>query len=743
MNDLTYGATVQPSTLEPPEQGLVAREVAETSVIMRYMRIARRWKWAIIGCIAAGAAAALIFTLLMTPLYSATVTLEIAREEARIVNVKGLEPEAGSVDQEFYQTQYGLLESHALAERVARELQLADNRAFLDMHGISDEAGVLASERPLNNTPAARQQRLRKVGDALLKGINISPSRLSRLVDVTYTNADPATSARIANAWGQLFIQTNIERRFEATAYARRFLEGRLGELRGRLDQSERALVGYAANQRIINVSSPGADGAAAERPITADDLVAYNTALAQARAQRIAAENALRQGSRSGTSTASVTNVALGGLRQRRAETAAELARLRSQFEPEYPPVQALTAQLQQLDRTISAEESRIVASLQGEFRQAQGREAELSSRVEGLKDDLIDLRRRSIQYNILQREVDTNRQLYDGLLQRYKEIGIAGGVGTNNISVVDQARVPQSPSSPRPLLNLLLGLLIGGAAGTALAFALEQMDEAITDPEEMEAALGVASLGVVPKLETADPLGELQDRRSALTEAYLTIKTNLQFATPHGVPRSLLITSTRAGEGKSTTALALAMVLSRQGVRVVLIDSDMRSPSLHERLEISNQKGLSSVLSGNEKWELVIQDTKLANVKAISAGPHPPNAADLLSGPWIEALLGELAAHFDHVIIDAPPMLGLADAPLLASKVGGVVYVVESFGVQSRAAKHALNRLRNSYAPILGAVLTKFESRKASYGYGYDYGYGYGNGNGNGNGNGDTRTS
>ena len=730
MNDLASASVTHRGDLGAVQQHstVVVREISETSPIARYLRIARRWKWAIIGSIVVGAAAALIITLLMTRQYSATATLEIAREEARIVNIEGIEPEAGTVDQEFYQTQYGLLESRSLAARVARELRLTENRAFLDLHGISDTPGTLASERPLDNRPAARQQRLREVVDVLLANVSVSPIRLSRLVDLTYTSPDPELAARIANAWAQLFIQSNIERRFEATAYARTFLEGRLRELRARLDQSERALVGYAANQRIINVNTPGPEGTGGERPITADDLVAYNTALAEARSQRIAAENALRQASGPGASTASVNNTAIAGLRQRRAEAAAELARLRSQFESEYPPVQALTAQVAQLDRTIAAEEGRIVSSLRGEFRQAQGREAELASRVEGLKDDLIDLRRRSIQYNILQREVDTNRALYDGLLQRYKEIGIAGGVGTNNISVVDQARIPQRPSSPRPLLNLLLGLLVGAALGAALALALEQMDEAITDPEEMESVLGLPSLGVVPKLDSDNPQEELQDRRSALTEAYLTIKTNLQFATPHGVPRSLLITSTRAAEGKSTTAMALAMVLSRQGVRVVLIDSDMRSPSLHQRLDIANETGLSSILSGNARWDSVVQPTSLGSVQAITAGPHPPNAADLLSGPWMDTLLGELTAHFDHVIIDAPPMLGLADAPLLANKVGGVVYVVESFGVQSRAAKLALNRLRNSNAQVLGAVLTKFESRKASYGYGYDYGYGYG---------------
>jgi polysaccharide biosynthesis transport protein len=711
-----------------PDQAMfVVRDVQEASTLARYMRIARRWKWAVLGAIAVSVTAALIITLLMTQKYTATVTLEIAREEARIVNVEGLQPETGTVDQEFYQTQYGLLKSRTLAERVATELRLVDDRAFLDLYGISDTPGVLSSERPLDNSPAARQRRLRAVGDVLLADTNVSPIRASRLVYVSFTSPDPALASRVANAWAQAFIRVNIERRFDATAYARNFLEGRLRDLRQRLDESERQLVGYAANQRIININTPTGEGVSGERPITADDLVAYNNALAAARADRIAAENASREAGR-GTSSVSVNNSTLAGLRQRRADVAAELARLRTQFEADYPPVQALSAQLQQLDRTIGAEEGRVASSLQGQYRQALGREQQLAARVEQLKTDLIDLRRRSIQYNILQREVDTNRALYDGLLQRYKEIGIAGGVGTNNISVVDAARVPQAPSSPRPLLNLLLGLLVGGVVGAGLALGLEQIDEAITDPTEMETALGVPSLGVVPKLQTGDPLEELSQRRSALTEAYLTIKTNLQFATPHGVPRSVLITSTRAGEGKSTTALSLATILARQGLGVVIVDSDMRSPSLHKRLGISNDKGLSTVLSGNARWDSVVQDVGLAEVKAITAGPHPPNAADLLSGPWLDTLIAELTGHFDHVIIDAPPMLGLADASLLASKVGGVVYVVESFGVQSRAAKFALNRLRNSNAHILGAVLTKFESNRASYGYGYDYGYGYG---------------
>ena len=728
MNDL---ASTSPAEFSAAPNGngdrpsLVGRDVQENSTLVRYARIARRWKWVIIGAIAAGAAAALVITFLMTRQYSATAQIEIARDEARIVNVQGVRPEVGTVDQEFYQTQYGLLRSRALAGRVAQELGLADNRAFLDSHEISDTPGTSASERPLDNSPAARQQRLQKVTTLLLDRVSISPQRLSRLVDITYTDPDPQIAARIANAWAQLFIRSNLDRRWEATRYARDFLERRLAEQRRFLNDSERALVGYAASERIININTPTGQGVTGERPITADDLVAYNNALAEARNQRILAESVLRGG---GAATAGVNNQTLSALRQRRADIAAEHARLLTQFESGYPPVQALASQLQQIDRSIAAEEGRIMAGLRGQVTQAAARERELAGRVETLKDSLIDLRRRSIQYNILQRDVDTNRTQYDALLQRYKEIGIAGAASTNNISIVDTARVPDRPSSPRPLINLLLGILLGTGLGAALAFALEQIDEAITDPGEMETRLAVSSLGVVPKVDAGDPIDALQDRRSALTEAYLTIKTNLQFATPHGVPRSMVITSTHAGEGKSTTALALAIILARHGLRVVVVDSDMRSPSLHHRLNIWNETGLSNVLSGNARWDEVIQKTKLEGVKAITAGPHPPNSADLLSGPGLGGLFVDLMSNFDHVIFDAPPMLGLADAPLVASKADGVVYVVEAYGVQSRSARIALNRLRSSGARVLGAVLTKFESKKASYGYGYDYGYEYG---------------
>ncbi len=731
MNDLSSstGSLVAEPAAVSPDGAWIPIAASKSSMISQYIKIARRWKWVILAGIATGIAAALVITLLMTRQYSATVTIEIAREEARIVNVQGVQPaQVGSADDEFYQTQYGLLVARSLAERVARELRLADNLPFLSQYDISTSGG--SESRPLDNSAAARNERLRAVSGVLLSNITITPTRLSRLVKITYSNPDPALAAQIANAWARLFIRTNIERRFEATSYARDFLERRLAELRQRLDQSERELVRYAESQNIINISTPSTTGGLpSERPITADDLVTYNAALAQATQDRMAAESAARQARGSaGANMTGLNNSALNVMRQQRAVAQADAARLRAQFGPDYPPVAALTDQLRQIDRSIAAEEARVVASLQGQYQQAVARERDLSGRVEGLKGSLLDLRRRSIQYNILQREVSTSQTLYDGLLQRYKEIGVAGGVGTNNVSIVDDASIPTRPSSPRPLINILLGMLAGIVVGVGLSLVLDQIDEKITDPLEMEKALGVPGLGVVPKYEGDNPLEELENRRSALTEAYLTVKTNLQFATAAGVPRSLLVTSTRAGEGKSTTLYALALVLARQGRKVVIVDADMRSPSLHHLFNLENNVGLSSLLSGNATWQEAVQDSGMAGVKAITAGPHPPNAADLLSGRALEALVQGLSTEFDHILIDAPPLLGLADAPLIASKVDGAVFVVEAYGVESRSAKTAIDRLRSSGARVLGAVLTKFDSRKASYGYGYDYGYGYG---------------
>lgn len=706
-------------------------EQEQVPAIRRYLRILNRRKWVIAGAVLACVVLGLIVTLLMTPKYTARTTLEISRESNNIAPVQGVERETGAADQEFYQTQYGLLRSRVLAERVAAELRLIDDPEFYRMFGYS-------SSRPAFQTtngrfPAAsRGDRQRVAGEILLDHVAITPTRLSRLVEIAFVSPDPVFSARVVNRWTTNFINVSLERRYQATSYARNFLETRLEQLRQRLETSERQLVGYASRQRLINLPAAQVAGSTqtAERSIVADDLAALNTALAEARAERIDAEAKLRQAGGDSAAEA-LRNDALNTLRARRAELSGDYQKLLVQFEPEYPAARALKSQIDQIDRSIAREEQRVSGSIEGAFRQAAVREQMLQRRVDGLKESFLDQRRRAIQYNIYQREVDTNRQLYDGLLQRYKEIGVAAGVGINNVAVVDPADPPLKPSSPRLLLNLALSMLAGLGIGALIALLLEQADEAIADPAEMQRILNLPVLGAIPKVVDQEPRAAILDRKSSLIDAYLAVQANLQFTTEHGVPRSLAVTSTRPAEGKSTTALALATVLTRARKRVVLVDGDMRSPSVHRLIGVGHENGLSNYLSGADDVAGLLQPAEDFGSSIITSGPVPPNAAELLTSARLEKLIAELLERFDHVVIDSPPVMGLADAPLIASRVEGVIYAVESHGIRASLVSTGIGRLVSANAHIIGGVMTKFESKRSTTGYGYDYGYGYGRDN------------
>lgn len=698
----------------------------DVTAIRQYLRIAMRWRYVILGITAGFLLLGLVVTLLMTPKFTASTTIEILRESNQVTNIQSVERETSVADQEFYQTQYSLLESRSLSERVATQLRLIDDPTFYERFGYKDDtpAFVLVN----NRYPAAgRVARRRVAGEILRKYVTISPTHLSRLVDIRFTSPNAQFSTSVTNAWADAFIQINLERKLQATSYGRNLLERQLAQQKERLDQSQRQLVAYASRERIINLpSQQGAAGTTSERSIVADDLASLNTALSEATAERIAVEARYRAAGQSGASTEALRNQAINSLRQRRAELAADYQKLMTQFEPGYPAAKAIQSQISQLDRSITSEERRVSGSLEADYRSAVERERGLQTRVEQLKGSYLDLRRRSIQYNIFQQEVDTNRALYEGLLQRYKEIGVAGGVGINNISVVDPADIPQQPSSPHLIINMIIALLAGVGIGTAVAFALEQMDEAISDPSEVERVLGLPLLGAVPKVAGQTPKDALLDRKSDLVDAYLAIQTNLAFTTEHGVPRSLSVTSTRPAEGKSTTALALATMLARAQKKVILVDGDMRSPSIHHLGGVTHEHGLSNFLTGQDNiasMTFVMSDLGLT---AMSAGPIPPNAAELLTGNRLSILIERLLETYDHVVFDSPPVMGLADAPLIASKVEGVVFAVESHGIRSTQVKTAISRLMSANAHIFGSVLTKFESRKSHYGY--DYGYGYG---------------
>lgn len=700
---------------EALSSGQEAFDVAE------YWRLLVKHRFLIGGALLAALVIGVVVTLLTTPIYTATTTIQIERSTANVVNVEDVSPAESAYDaEEFFQTQYGLLKSRSLAERVVDSLGLAASDAFIEqMGGTPPETGAAA----------ARMNARREAAAALIQtNLSVSPVRGSRLANISFDSPDPQLSARIANAVAENFIQSNLDRRFESSAYAREFLEDRIAQTKARLEDTERQLVAYASAQEIINLSEGDEEGSA-PRTLVGTNLSELNGALAQATAARVAAEARWRQASSSPilSLTDVLQNPTVQRLTEERARLDAQYQQNASVYQPDWPAQRQLKAQIDELDRQINAVAQGILSSIRGQYVVAANQERTLQNQVNNLKSEVLDLRSRSIQYNILQRELDTSRSLYEGLLQRYKEVGVTGTLASNNISVVDQAEIPTAPSQPQLILNLAIAFLLGLGVGVGGAFLIEALDESLGTPEDVEAKLGIAVLGVIPLLDKGEsPTEALADVRSGFSEAYYSLRTTLQFSTPEGAPASLLVTSSRPAEGKSTTAFAIALNLARLGRKVLLIDGDLRNPSMHRVVGVDNDKGMSNLLSGSDDLRAVSIPTAHQNLDFIACGPLPPNPAELLGGERFRRVLEQARTHYDHVVIDGPPVLGFADAPLLASAVSGTIFVLEAHGTRRAQAKGALKRLSVRDSRLIGGVLTKFNTKKTQYG-GYDYSYDY----------------
>lgn len=692
-------------------------------ILRHYWRVLLKRRLLILAIVATALTIGAALALLAKPMYAATATVEIAREVTPIVEL-GDRAKAPANDPEFYQTQYSLLASRSLAERVVDSLRLSQNPEFLS------NFGEIAPE----DLPEGRAARRELAVGRVMDGTEIVPVRLSSIVNIRYKSADPEMAAKIANSLAENFIQSSLARRYEASSYARNFLQQRLAEIRQRLEESERQAVGYAGRNQLIDITPPsrGPD-AANQQPQTlaGATLAEANSSLARARAERIAAENRYRQAANQPVEA--LSNAAVNQLRGQRADLAGQYARLLTNFGPQYPPALALNAQIRELDRQIGSETGRIQTtvsgSLESQYQGALRNEQQLAALVESLKGNVLDQRERSIQLNIYQRDVDTNRALYDALLQQYKEIGIAGGIGTNNISVVDSAKAPNQPYSPNLPLNIVLSLLIGTVLGALLALLLEQMEDSALLPEEFQQKLGLPLIGSIPQIDKdEDPLQLLGDPKTPLSESYLSALTGLRFSTTHGTPLSIVVTSSQAGEGKTTTSFALASNLARVGKKVLLIDLDMRNPSIHRLLDLDNDAGTSNLLVGEGSLQQFARRSALPSLDIMTAGPIPPNPAELLAGDAVEKLLAHALEVYQHVVIDAPPILGLADAPLLARAAEGTVFVMEAGRTKVSQARIAVRRLTSVNATITGAILTKLSRDATGYGYGYGYDYDYG---------------
>ena len=690
-----------------------------------YWRSLVRRKWTVLVTLMVALAIGAAITLLTRPLYTAQATIQIDREAEKVVSRDEATPQ-DNLGEEFYETQYGLLRSRALAERVAQTQGLLADDAFIAK--MKDQSFGAAARTAVTGHGRA------STTIALLRSHeDVIPEHGSRLVTVVFKSPDPKLSARIANAYAENFIEAAMDRRYEATSYARDFLEKRLAQVKTRLEDSERSLVAYAASQHIVEMSggedAGGKPGVGQSLP--AANLQAYNTALSSARTDRIKAEQRWTQArAANGTALAEILqSPTIQQLSQEHAKLAAEYQDKLSIFKPDYPDMRRLAARLAEIDRQIKAETATIKQSLHAQYSAALDSEHALEGQVSTQQGAVLDLRGRSIRYTILQREVDTNRTLYDGLLQRYKEVGVAGGVAANNISIIDRAVPPTRPSEPKPAANMSLAAIAGLGLGVFLALLRDAMDQAVRSPQDIESDLELPLLGTAPPLRRdVTPEEALADTRSPLAEAYHSLRSALQFSTANGFPKTLLVTSPWPGGGKSTTASAIARYLARLGFRVLLIDADLRNPSLHRVMKVQAQTGLTNLLTGSLALHQVIQTTAHDNLFLVASGPLPPNPAELLASQRLTLLVGEASAQFDIVIFDGPPIMALADAPTIGTEVEGTLLVVEANKTTRMQVRNAVRRLDTAGARVLGVFLTRYRAPRDGDDYGYGYGYEYG---------------
>ena len=679
------------------------------------LEIFNRNKWWLIGIFVGALGLGIAISMLMTPLYVATSKVLIEQQGDTIIEGSEIEAVSDPYDAErFLQTQLDIIKSRSLARLVVeKEKYFQDDRFF----------SAFGTQAPLDEETSKIT-----AADLLQSALSTELPYGSRVIPIRIETQSPVYSARIANAYAEQFIESNLTRKLDSSTYAREFLAGELEEARDRLETSERDLNQYSRAAGLIRRTggseTSGGDGTLS---ITNDSLVQVNSAANEATAQRVAKQD--RWETVAGEPVLSIpevmSNPAMQDLLKQKATVTAQLAEERARHLEDHPTVKALRARVNELDARLDTVGQSIKRSIYLEYQAARQQEEGLGSRVGMLQSDALNEQDRGVQYNLLKRVADTNRALYDSLLERFNELNASAGAASNNISLVDRAEVPFGPSSPNIPLNLLLASVLGLALAGGFVFVREYFDDEIRSPDDIEAKLGLPMLGLIPLAEdTVDD--ELRDSKSPISEAYHSLVTNLLYSTANGLPKSLLLTSAAEGQGKTTTAKALALDLARLGRSVLLIDADLRRPTLHRTIEDHSRLGLTALLAGQTDVGSVVVAGPIPNLSYMTALPIPPEPSLLLGGGRLPEILSQVKSRYDVVIVDGPPMLGLSDAALLASHVDGTLVMADASRFHKGAVKSTLRRLRMVGGQVLGVVVTKFNPKHAGREYSY-YGYNY----------------
>ncbi len=717
--------------------------LSHESALGEYVRILMKRKWTILACLIAVFSVVALASLKMTPVYEASGSIEINKPDSGLVNFNN----SPTFNVDYYDpteldTEVMILQSDLLALQVVKELAL-DRRP--EFGGKTQAPGSSLDLAPDPLQPdSARTSGLLATFRGNLK-VTLSPN--THIIRVSFRSPDKELTATVVNTLMNTYTENNFKSRFDSTMQASDWLSKQLVDLQMKVETSQEKLVRYQKEHEILGIDE--------KQNITTEKLDELNKELTTAESQRIEKESVYRlveagnpdaiasAASADGTGeSGGQAGSLLENLRAKEADLKIQAAQLSTQFGPSYPKVAQLDNQLREVNVQILSEARKVAAKIRGQYMAALQRENMLHDALEKQKQEANNLNESSIQYSLLKRDLDSNRQLYEGLMEKMKEAGVSAGLKSNNFRIVDVARVPTEPVEPNVPRNLAFGLMLGLTSGVGLAFLLEGLDNTVRTTEQAQMISGLAPLGMVPLGSRSAREGANSKRlviasskeavelitqvrpQSQMAESYRALRTSLLLSNLGAPPKMIMITSALPQEGKTTTSINCAVVLAQKGVRVLLVDADLRRPSIHKILGMGPRSGLSNVLTGSATLqEAVTNSSVLPNLSVLSAGTPPPNPAELLASTNMRDVLEELRGQYDHIVIDTPPALSVTDAVVLSPRADAIILVIRSGHTTKQALRRSRDILMQVNAKLSGVLLNAVDLTSPDYHYYYEY--------------------
>jgi exopolysaccharide transport family protein len=718
-----------------------------------YLRVLIKRRWTIIAVFAIILITVSIQTFTATPIFQATTRLVIEKENPKVVSIQ----EVMAIDAsgtEYYQTQHKIIESRVVAREVIKRLRLDENEEFVPKgkEGVISRIkrsirGGISSFKNLLRSPPRDARAPMQESDAgpedsglvsdFISRISVSPVGNSRLVDVGFKAKDKALAAKVVNTLANAYIDKNLETKLRAAQDAVRWLNDRIEEERKKVEKAEQALLRYKERHNIITDFSSDIE------KVTAQKLAQLNQQVVDAESKRVEAETKYKQAaalSNTPDMMDSIPEVLNNSMIQQIKAMEVELYKKTSELSKKYgerhPQMVAIESELGTLQSRKKLEIQRVINSLKNQYQVALARENSLKAALEKQKNESLDLNQKAIEYGVLQREAESARQMYDLLIKRFKETSLTEDMQTGNIRIIDRAEVPTVPIKPKKRQNILLAIVVGLMAGVGLAFFFEYLDNTVKLPEDIKRHLKAPYLGPVPMfamngagVQTTERLPDLvtvHAPKSTASEAYRGIRTNILFSSAEHAPQVILVSSAGPLEGKSVTSANLAVTMAQSGAGTLLVDCDLRKPTVHKIFRVPRDKGLSNLLVGACGFDEALTKTSVPNLEVIPCGSIPPNPSELLGSSRMAKLLEALRKKYSKVIIDSPPLTAVADAVVLAKMADGVIVVVRAADTPKEIVKNGLAQLHSVNAKVLGVVLNGVNMGREGYYY-YQYYYYY----------------